>query len=248
MESFVDWAMTLPHPPEMEDNRFVFGQQLTIYWVPFASVSQFDHPLEPNMLVLWEDVWHCKTALVKSRILSLLGMNNKIAAKETAVVKLDKPRLGLFLTENHLMGSVSCKFKLGLSYHGILVAVASFSAPKTYYREDGEYRSVELLRYASQAGLNVVGGLGKLLNHFIQEQQPDDVMTYADREWSDGTVYEGLGFELVGFTPALPFLIDKVTLQRHYEPRMQQDGLRTEEQYVRIRNLGNRKYLLKIKK
>ena len=50
------------------------------------------------------------------------------------------------------------------------------------------------MRYASAEGLGVNGGMGKLLNAFIEEVHPDDVMSYADASWSDGDVYRKLGF------------------------------------------------------
>lgn len=44
------------------------------------------------------------------------------------------------------------------------------------------------------AGIGVDGGMGKLLKAFIDDVEPDDVMSYADASWSDGDVYRKLGF------------------------------------------------------
>ena len=44
------------------------------------------------------------------------------------------------------------------------------------------------------AGQGIAGGMGKLLSRFIADVEPDDIMSYADIEWSDGGVYRHLGF------------------------------------------------------
>ena len=75
---------------------------------------------------------------------------------------------------------------------GSLVAVASFSEGRTM--RDGT-RSFEWIRFASLRGLRVIGGMGKLLDAFVQEHKPDDVMTYVDAAESDGSAYKELGFE-----------------------------------------------------
>lgn len=69
-------------------------------------------------------------------------------------------------------------------------------------------RSYEWVRYASLAGVRVQGGMGKLLKAFIQEVDPDDIMSYAplpiDTDGmpspcgDDGDVYEKLGFSREG--------------------------------------------------
>ncbi len=42
--------------------------------------------------------------------------------------------------------------------------------------------------------VRAIGGMGKMLQAFIDEVHPDDVMSYADTEWTDGDVYRRLGF------------------------------------------------------
>jgi hypothetical protein len=76
-----------------------------------------------------------------------------------------------------------------------LIAVATFSGGRTM--KEGERkgtRSYELIRFASLKGYVVVGGMDKLLKAFTEEHLPDDIMSYADRDWSDGRSYEKLGF------------------------------------------------------
>lgn len=71
-----------------------------------------------------------------------------------------------------------------------------------------KYRSFELLRTCQKNGLVVVGGLSKLIRQFEEQFHPDDLMTYVDKDWSDGESYLKLGFEQVGELPPQQFWVD----------------------------------------
>jgi hypothetical protein len=45
-----------------------------------------------------------------------------------------------------------------------------------------------------------VGGAGKLLKHFIQKDKPKNIVTYANRRYSEGKLYETLNFKKIGNT------------------------------------------------
>lgn len=124
-------------------------------------------------------------------------------ARNCSVRRLDRVRAAAFLDANHRMGSCNCRYCYGLFVDrttgsreasveaGSLVAVATFSSGRTM--RDGT-RSFEWIRFASLRGLRVIGGMGKLLDSFVQEYSPDDVMTYVDASDSDGSAYRELGF------------------------------------------------------
>ena len=97
---------------------------------------------------------------------------------------------------------------------GTLVAVAEFSNARRWKKEEKTISSYEWTRYASLPGLRVNGGMGKILNTFIKEVKPDDIMTYADLEWSEGKVYESLGFVGEGRKEAVLFRIDTNSWRR----------------------------------
>lgn len=91
---------------------------------------------------------------------------------------------------------------------GSLLAVATFSNARKWMKDGREIRSYEWVRYASlqgikqpdgsTKGLRVAGGMGKILRSFIEELKPDDIMSYAVTEWSEGDVYRKLGFKEEG--------------------------------------------------
>ncbi len=224
----------------------------------FQQLSEDFSVHQSRLIHLWEDVWCAKTEVVKSRLLALLGRSTRIHARLCQVQRIDKHTVDKFLTSNHLQVSTNAKFKYGifikpsyftryqqvLSPYSSLVAAATFSAARTVHREGQPYRSVELIRFANLCGCTVVGGLDKLIKAFINEHHPDDIMTYADRDWSDGRGYEKVGFQRVEVTPPQPFLLDIQNQIRHYPKRLHD----IPSDWISIENAGNLKYLLDLRK
>ncbi|RZK20087.1 MAG: hypothetical protein EOO86_05620 [Pedobacter sp.] len=174
-----------------------------------VHLVNLDHQLNPNDLLklqdeyaakgikivhLWEDVWFSRPSQVLARIQSLLGNNKRIYGRKTKVQKIDKSVAESFLNDNHLQGFVSSRYKLGLFEKENLVAVATFSALRKM-NHSANYKSAELIRFAVKAGYSVTGGLSKLITYFSEQYSPNDLMTYADRDWSAGEAYIKLGFE-----------------------------------------------------
>lgn len=127
----------------------------------------------------------------------------------------------------------------------VLVAVASFSGGKKILRDKQMYRSFELIRFANVLDYTVVGGLDKLLKAFTKEVFPDDIMTYADRDWSNGRSYERLGFERVGSTPPQTFFVNPLTFERHYAERLKKTEIAAD--WKKVFNAGNWKFLKRVK-
>jgi hypothetical protein len=74
----------------------------------------------------------------------------------------------------------------------------TFSKPRKslgYNKTDDN--SYELVRFASD---NVIGGADKLLKYFIKKHKPNKIISYADRRWSQGDLYQKLGFDFMGTT------------------------------------------------
>lgn len=54
----------------------------------------------------------------------------------------------------------------------------------------------ELTRFCNKQNTSVVGAASKLLTHFIRNNNPNSIVSYADRRWSNGGLYYTLGFTL----------------------------------------------------
>ena len=53
---------------------------------------------------------------------------------------------------------------------------------------------MELLRFANKININVIGGASKLFSYFIKKYNPKEIVSYADKRWSEGHLYDVLGF------------------------------------------------------
>jgi len=193
---------------------------------------------------IWEDHWLLKREVVQARINSLFNLTKRVFARKTKIVKLHKPELMIFLEKNHLNEPANGKFKYGLTYNDELMAVAVFSASCPVHRGDEVFKSHQLIRFCNKNGFTVVGGLSKLISHFIKEQSPEDIMTYADLDWSSGGGYLKIGFERIGELSPQPFSISADSRSRNYKF----DDKKGDELQYKFFNQGSAKYLLNLKK
>ena len=211
---------------------------------------------EPSV-VIWEDLWTTKNALMRSRLLSMFGKTRRIHARECEVQPLTKPQLFAFLKQHHLHVPTAAKTKLGLVREGELVAVASFGKQCPIDRDGRTWQSAELIRFCNASGTTVVGGLSKLIKHYIRTFSPEDIMTYADREWSSGGSYRRLKFKEVGVREGQTFWVQPGTLQRFYPHEhaavQHEAGLDhwneeslLEQGWTRLRNRGSLKFILEL--
>lgn len=168
-----------------------------------------------KLITIWEDQWIAKKQIIVDRLKAMLGTGKKIHGRKTIVRRIDKATAEPFFEQNHLMGYVSAYFKLGLFFGEELVAAALFSKGKNFVHDGKPSRSHELVRFANAGDTNVVGGFTKLLNAFYELEKPNDMMTYLDRNWSDGKNYLRQGFTLEEMQPPQTFLLDTKTMQRH---------------------------------
>ena len=133
--------------------------------------------------------------IVRSMIRSALGESHVIYARKTKIRRVQPEERRLFFSENHLQGDARASIAYGLYENGILVACMSFGKPR--FNKKYEW---EVIRFANKLNRTVVGGASKLWKHFLKEQSPNNVLTYADRRYSTGNLYKTLGFKMTGST------------------------------------------------
>ncbi|MCH2234065.1 MAG: hypothetical protein MK078_07415 [Crocinitomicaceae bacterium] len=102
--------------------------------------------------------------------------------------------------------------------------------------ENPPYYSSELMRFCTAFNTSIRGGLDKILKYYINEHRPDDIITYVDKEWSNGKNFERIGFKNVGSTPALTFSIENGKRKLHNNAGKEE---------VLVSNQGNIKLQLK---
>lgn len=139
-----------------------------------------------KLIQIFEDEWSRSPEIVKSRLRSALGVGHRTYARKCKVAILSPSMYNNFVRSHHLQGTAGASLAYGLLLDGVLVAAMSFG--KSRYTKTG----YELIRYCS-AG-NVIGGASKLFTYFVKTVNPAAVVSYANRCWSDGTLYKVLGF------------------------------------------------------
>ncbi len=196
-------------------------------------------------LIITEDRWRSRRAMMEARLLAHLEIFNQLFARNCIVKRIEKPEAQDFLAATHSYGYAACKYRYGLfsKSSGSLIAVATFSNARKWIKDGKEIRSYEWTRYASLPGVRICGGMGKLLKAFINEVHPDDIMSYADLEWSEGGVYKTLGFKREDGKEAVSFTIDPDTWER---TAIRKNSPAPTEGKLFFRNFGSAKYRLKL--
>jgi hypothetical protein len=142
--------------------------------------------------------WSNKNDIVKSIISNALGkFQTKLYARKCIVKEIAPKESAEFLQRNHLKGSCSAKYHIGLFFNDILVHVMSFGPS----RFDKTY-TYELIRSASLINHSIVGGVSKCMKYFVRTRcvLGNTIASYADRSISEGKSYEAIGFKFVKST------------------------------------------------
>lgn len=125
-----------------------------------------------------------------SIIKNKLNSSDKIYARKCSIKEISNSEYKQFTEHNHLQGYGIASIRLGLFYNDELVSIMSFG--KSRYNKSIEY---ELIRFCSKLNTQIIGGASKLLKHFERTYNPESIISYANRRWSQGHLYEILGFE-----------------------------------------------------
>ena len=150
-----------------------------------------------RLIHIFEDEWLYKQNIVKSRLKSLLGLTDeKIYARKCKIKDVSFSDCKIFLEKNHIQGNVNAKHRYGLYYNDELVSIMTFGSKRKNLGSKSEDESYELLRFCNKLNTTVVGGASRLMNYFIKVHNPKEIISYCDRRWSIGNMYEKLGFKL----------------------------------------------------
>ena len=145
-----------------------------------------------RLIQINEDEWRNKKDIVKSILKSKLGISNKIYARKCKIKEISSKEHFKFMDQNHIQGGKGCNVAYGLEFEDELVAIMSFNKHNKH--------EWEITRFANKLDTTIVGGASKLFKCFIRTINPNQILTYADRRYSDGNLYKQLGFKLDGIT------------------------------------------------
>lgn len=145
-----------------------------------------------RLITIFEDEWKDSQECVKSKIKKLLHKDESpiIYARKTKIKSISNSSAEDFLNTYHIQQNGPGSLKLGLYYKDCLVAVGLFIVKND---------RLILNRYATSCV--VVGGCSKIISAAIKQSGKDIVESFADRRWSEGDMYNKIGFALVKELP-----------------------------------------------
>lgn len=164
-----------------------------------------------RLVHVFEDEWLFHRKIVEDRIRNIIGVGGeKIYARNCVLKQVEAKETDDFLNQNHLQGGDNASVRYGLFHRGELVSVMTFGRPRFARSYDWE-----MIRFASKLGTVVVGGASRLLKAFSRSHR-GIVVSYADRRYSVGKLYEKLGFNKIGNSkPNYWWCKNKIKLSRY---------------------------------
>ena len=163
---------------------------------------------------LFEDEWRDNPSVVRSMISNSLNKNpNRVFARKCVVKEVPQHEAKEFIDRCHIQGYCHSSYRYGLYSNNKLVSIMTFGKHR-FRKKQHDNDIYELLRFCNELNTSVVGGAGKLLNHFIKLHNPAKIISYADRRYSIGNLYEKLGFTRYGVSSPSYFYV--INGDRHY--------------------------------
>ena len=143
-----------------------------------------------RLIQIFEDEWVLKKDIVKSKLLHILGVENKnkIMGRKCKIKEISKKDSRIFLESNHIQGYSRSTINIGAFYENKLIGVASF------IKIDEGYI---LNRLATDINFNCQGVCSKLISFFEKHYNYSKLITFGDRRWvSKNNIYTILGFKM----------------------------------------------------
>ncbi len=150
---------------------------------------------EIQLIHIFEDEWITKRNIVKNRLKHITEKSEKVIyARNCSLKEVTTENKNEFLNQYHLQSPVNDKVCYGLHYQDDIIYLMSFGRA----RYDSGW---EIYRFCN-SDVSVAGGASKLLNQFIENYNPEKIVSYADRRWStkENTFYNKIGFEFENTT------------------------------------------------
>ena len=165
-----------------------------------------------------------KQEIWKSVINNKIGNSYKFFARKLKIINLTDSLefVKSYLNENHLQGYCNYLYAYGLcNEKNEVYSIMTFG--KSRFDKNIEY---ELLRFCNLKNTSVIGGASKLLKHFERVIDPKSLVSYAKRDWSQGKIYEKLGFVFKYNTEPSIFWVDSKKITIHSRQKFQKHKLK----------------------
>lgn len=143
-----------------------------------------------HLIHIFEDEWLYKRDIVKSNIRYLLHKDiNRIYGRKCIIKALDKDITKCFLDKNSIKEISVPSINYGLIYDDEIVSIMSFKKIRN--------KTYELIAFCNLLNTTITGGFPKLLKSFISDFNPRCIVSYIDKRWDNGEIFESNGFKHV---------------------------------------------------
>jgi very-short-patch-repair endonuclease len=212
-----------------------------------------------KLLHIFSDEIENKPKQVENRLRSIFGLNKiKINARDCEIKEINHELSTKFLNKYHLQGSDIASVRIGLFKKNRLISIMAFAKSRKALAQNLQEGEYELSRYCVMGNVTVNGGAQKLLSYFIKNKNPKKIISFCDRRWSNGELYDKLGFELIKKTDVNYWYVDKTCRKRfhrfafakqflkekleNFDPNLSERENMINHGYKRIYDCGSLKY------
>lgn len=205
-----------------------------------------------RLITIFSDEFINRENQVKNFLKSVLGkFDTRLFARKCECIEIDRRAGAEFIEENHILGcKVMSKAYFGLIYENKLVGVTSL---RFHHRKSKE---IVLDRMCFADGVSIVGGASKMLSRCVdwcKNNGFDKIISWSDNRYSQGNVYEKIGFILDGELRPDYSYVHKNKKERVSKQSMRVPAGISEKEYAkslgfsRIWDCGKKRYIYQIK-
>jgi hypothetical protein len=198
-----------------------------------------------QLIHIFDHEWMYKKPIIQSILLNKIGLTpNKMYARKCIIREIsDTSIVKDFLNSNHLQGYCHSKNNIGLYYEDKLVSLMTFG--KNRFKKNTD--EIEMIRFCNKLNINVIGGASKLIKYFQNAYNPSNIISFADRRFSQGNLYDKLGFQNKQFTPPSYFywknskILNRMSCQKHKLNKLLDIFDDTKSEYINMIDNGYRR-------
>jgi len=182
-----------------------------------------------KLIQIFEDEYVNNRDIVYNKLKHIMKLDQnlpRIPGRKCVIKEITAVKAKEFLNKYHIQGYIGSKVYLGAFHNEELVAVMTF---KTL----DKCNNWELTRFASNYNYICQGVGGKLFTHFINNYNPEEIKSFADRRWTtneENNIYIKLGFKFDSYT------------NPDYHYYREEDGPIRQHKFAFRKNRLNKKY------
>lgn len=144
-----------------------------------------------QLVCIFESEWVSRKYQIMNLLRSKLVPALKIPARKCEFTKLPPEDAKNFVNRYHIQPiAIMGDYTYGLVYDSEIVAVMTF---RLHHRNS---KDIVLNRFCCRDGISIIGGASKLLRNAMKLNNWSKVISWSDNRWSNGNLYNQLGFQL----------------------------------------------------